>query len=87
VDNTVDHPDFLNPDGFVSPSPDGTTIAAALTEATGLTILTPAALAALLNSFSSLFFSFSFLSSAAFISAPTKPTPFAFAAISFIRAL
>ena len=83
VDETVAHPDFLNAEGLGSPSLVATTGVRPV-EATGLAILTPAAFAALLNSFSSLFLSFSFLSSAALASAAP---PFAFVAISFIRAL
>jgi hypothetical protein len=83
VDETVAHPDFLNAEGLGFPSSVATT-GVRPAEATGLAILTPAAFAALLNSFSSLLLSFSFLSSAALASAAP---PFAFAAISFIRAL
>lgn len=93
ADETVAQPDFLNPEGFASISlDDAAAITGVTLEVTGLDILTPAAFAALLNSFSSLFLSFSFLS-CSFLSAsslapaPTIPIPLAFAAISFMRAL
>lgn len=88
VEATVAHPGFLKP-GVPSLAGGRTTGVAILVLAStmDLGILTPAALAALLSSFSSLFLSFSCLSSATFASAPVKPTPLAFAAMSFIRAL
>ena len=88
VVDTVAHPGFLKP-GVPSLAGGRTTGVAILVLAStmDLGILTPAALAALLSSFSSLLLSFSCLSSATFASAPVKPTPLAFAAMSFIRAL
>lgn len=93
ADETVAQPDFLNPEGFASPSlDDAAAITGVTLEVTGLAILTPAAFAALLNSFSSLLLSFSFLS-CSFLSAsslapaPTIPIPLALAGISFMRAL
>lgn len=81
TEDTVAHPDFLNPDGFASSPVEVPAVTSAV--AAGLTILTPAAFAALLSSFSSLLRSFSLRSSAS----DGPANPFALVVMSFIRAL